>query len=271
MNCSDISNEIALYDDGRLETGAADQVAAHLKSCPLCREALHANRRIRRSLAQLGEPAIPSSLVASLKSQANIFAKPAMFSYPALSTRWLGSFRLASVALAILVSVSASLGLLALLSSPRADGQLLAADRRSGRTTIMLAANDSDRLRDGSLFVSPADFARKRLAVASESPSINPQGALVAVTQSLVRGEMKDDEMVVVARVFGSGLAEITDVVEPPNDARAISELQRALASPSDEPAFVPASLDQRSDEVKVVLKLQSVKVETRPAPRRRS
>jgi hypothetical protein len=102
------------------------------------------------------------------------------------------------------------------------------------------------------------------MAVAGESPSVNPQGALVALTRSLVRGEMKDDEVTVVADVFGNGLAHIAEVVEPSHDRNAVAELQKALQS---DPAFAPfvsADLDQRSDPVRVVLKIQNVNVSTK-------
>jgi hypothetical protein len=99
--------------------------------------------------------------------------------------------------------------------------------------------------------------------VAGESPSVNPQGALVALTRSLVRGEMKDDEVVVVADVFGDGLAQIAEVVEPSHDRRAVDRLQKALEAGSDSAPFVSADMDRRSDPVRVVLKIQNVNVST--------
>ena len=59
------------------------------------------------------------------------------------------------------------------------------------------------RASDGEPALSPSSYARSRTDVSGESPSINPQGALVALTRSLVRGEMRDDEVVVVADVSG--------------------------------------------------------------------
>jgi hypothetical protein len=106
-------------------------------------------------------------------------------------------------------------------------------------------------------------YVEQRVDVSSESPSINPQGALVALTNSLVRGEMKDDEVVVVAEVFGNGLAKIDEVVEPSHNRRAVGELQKALESDPSFAPFVPADLDKRPSSVKVVLKIQSVNVNT--------
>jgi len=89
-------------------------------------------------------------------------------------------------------------------------------------------------------------------------------GALVALTKSFVRGKMKDDEVIVVADVFGDGLAQISEVIEPSRDLQAVRELQEALkTNPAFAPPFVPANLDQRSNTVRVVLRIQRVDVQT--------
>ena len=75
---------------------------------------------------------------------------------------------------------------------------------------------------------------------------------------------MRDDEVTVVADVFGNGLAQIAEVVEPSRDERAVEELERALQSDPSYAPFVPANMDQRSSEtIRVVLKIQSVNVDT--------
>lgn len=125
----------------------------------------------------------------------------------------------------------------------------------------MLASNDSLGL--DALDLSPSEYANTRLAISGESPSVNPQGALVALTRSLVRGEMKDEEVVVVADVFGNGLARIAEVVEPPADDRAIEQLEKALESDPVYAPFVPASFDGRSENMRVILKIQNVNVKT--------
>jgi hypothetical protein len=123
--------------------------------------------------------------------------------------------------------------------------------------------------------ISPDEYANSRLAISGESPSINPRGALVALTRSLVRGQMRDDEVVVVADVFSNGLAQISEVVEPSRDRKAVEELQKALGSDPSFAPFVSSNLDQRSsDTIRVVLKIQNVNVNTssdapRPNPRR--
>jgi len=68
----------------------------------------------------------------------------------------------------------------------------------------------------------------------------------------------------VVAEVFGNGLARVDEVVEPSHDRRAVEQLQKALQSDPAYAPFVPAKLDRRSDSVRVVLRIQSVDVDTR-------
>jgi len=79
----------------------------------------------------------------------------------------------------------------------------------------------------------------------------------------MFRGGMKDDEVVVVADVFGNGLAQVSEVVEPSRDTRAIAELEKALQSDPEFAPFVPASLEDRPDSVRVVLRFQVVNVST--------
>jgi hypothetical protein len=115
--------------------------------------------------------------------------------------------------------------------------------------------------------VTPLEFAGERVSVSNVSPSVNPQGALVALTNAFMRGEMKDEEVVIVADVFGNGLAQIAEVVEPSKDRRAVFELEKALrTNPDYQPPFVPANMDHRSETVRIVLKFQTVNVDTNKA-----
>jgi hypothetical protein len=136
-------------------------------------------------------------------------------------------------------------------------------------TSVMLGSSVPGPIGDG-VPLSSLDYAQGRKDVSGESPSLNPNGALVALTRSLVRGEMKDDEVVVVADVFGNGLAQIAEVVEPSRDRMAVGELERALRSDPSYAPFVPANMDLRSDSVRVVLKIQNVNVSTRRLGRRK-
>ncbi|QQS33376.1 MAG: hypothetical protein IPM50_01990 [Acidobacteriota bacterium] len=119
--------------------------------------------------------------------------------------------------------------------------------------------------------LTPEEYAKSRLLFASESPSINPQGAIVALSRSLVRGEMTDDEVVVVADVFGNGLAKIATIVERPRDPGTMAAFERAIESGISEAPFVPAEMENRPEIVRVVFRYQQVNVNIRQSDRRRS
>ena len=91
------------------------------------------------------------------------------------------------------------------------------------------------------------------------SPSVNPKGALIALTKSIVRGEMKDEEVVVVADVFGNGLAQICRNYRAVENAQTLANLEKALNTDPDFAPFVPASFDKRSDSVQIVLKINAL------------
>ncbi|MBC7931166.1 MAG: hypothetical protein H7Z38_11445, partial [Rubrivivax sp.] len=98
-----------------------------------------------------------------------------------------------------------------------------------------------------------------RAAITSESPTLNPRGALAALTLSPPSaGSPDDDDMIVVADVYSNGSASLAAVVEPPRNRRMIDEFQDALRK---NPAFVPASLDRRPQTMRVVFVLQKMNV----------
>ena len=101
-----------------------------------------------------------------------------------------------------------------------------------------------------------------RLVISGANPSINPTGALLAMTKSIVSGQSADDkEVVVVADVFSNGLARIAEVVEPKSDERKMRELDQALQSDPDFAPFLPARIDRRAETVRVIFKIQRVDV----------
>jgi hypothetical protein len=107
--------------------------------------------------------------------------------------------------------------------------------------------------------ISPQDFAASRAPYAEESPSLNPGGALAALTKAYSRPNPNyrsggnADDMIVVATVFSNGAASLSDVVQPPRDRRMLDDFESALRQ--DAP-FVPASYDRRPDTMRVVFTL---------------
>lgn len=272
MKCSDLQSNLSLYSDGPLTDAESETIAAHLDICPLCRQASGEIRDLRAGLRQMSRPEISIALRNSLKSSVRAELRRERRSWLPVSAdvRDLLQMRVMPYGVGVFASVIIGFTFLTMMFSGMLRPGNAATTARGGNSTIMLATNSNPFLDQGSGYISPADFAQTRLGYGSESPSINPQGALIALTKSLVRGGMKDDEVVVVADVFGNGLARIAEVIEPSRDSRAVIELRKALESDPAYAAFVPANIESRPDSVRVVLKFQTVDVRTGTKQRKR-
>ena len=109
--------------------------------------------------------------------------------------------------------------------------------------------------------VSAQSLSTLRAPFATESPSLNPRGALAALTKSHAHTSDGNDDMVVVTDVFSNGRASLADVVQAPRDPRMLDDFQHALRQ---NPAFVPASFDRRPQTMRVVFVIQKVDVRER-------
>lgn len=259
INCSDIETNLRLYSDGRLTPAENDQVKQHLTACPVCRQ-YHADLLdVQTSLRRVQRPPISSAVSRNLRLAVAAERRRGDNAWYRLAPdfrHWITT-GLMPYSVGVVASLVIGITFLMLLPSGIRQPRIPAS---YGDTSLLLASNRGPYQ---DLDLTPTAYAQTRLDVAGESPSINPQGALVALTKSLVRGGMKDDEVVVVADVFGNGLAQITDVVEPSRHQRAVAELQKALETDPAFAPFVPSAMDNRSETVKVVLRLQSVDVQT--------
>ncbi len=272
MKCSELKTELALYSDGTLTGGELDHVKAHLERCPVCRQEFAELKAMRGSLRQMVRPALPVSLQDQLKRTIRTEIRRDKRSWLPVSSemRTIFNMRIMPYAVGVMATLVMAFTLLTVMFSGIRDRGVVTASNPSGSDTVMLASNRDPLLKQYPDSLSASEYAKTRLDISSESPSVNPQGALIALTRSFVRGGMKDDEVVVVADVFGDGLARIAEVVEPSRDSKAIVELQKALESDPAYSPFVAANLDKRSDSVRVVLRFQSVDVPTRERPRKR-
>jgi len=263
MKCSDIEKDLPIYADGRLSDAEAAKVSAHLDACPVCRGVNAEFVEMRSALQRVRRPDTPLHFSTKLKlaaAQERRDLGRSWLPFPADIRSWVshtvmpysvGTVASLVIGIALLIALGSSAGRYTQFSMPGDAGFALAQDRDPWAEPTV----------DG---VSPAAFARSRSDVASESPSVNPRGALVAVANSLVRGQMKDEEVVVVADVFSDGIAQIAQVVEPSRDPKAVDELQKAFDSDAKLTApFVPAKLENRPEAVRVVLRFQSVNVST--------
>jgi hypothetical protein len=267
MKCSKIQFELGFYADGSLPESSAANVRDHLRVCPVCRQTYAETIEMRNALRRMQRPAMSAALSRSIKDAAigeRRKIEGALFTFPADLREWI-ELRLLPYGVGVLATVLVGFTFLAMLFSNLIDyGQKSPTD-----FSVLLASNRNpfDNSKTGP--ISPEEYAQTRLAVAGESPSVNPNGALVALTKTLVRGDMKDDEVVVVADVFGNGLAQIAEVVEPSRDQRAVEELAKALATDPAYAPFVPTTLENRPENMRVVLRFQSVNVSMNQKRRR--
>lgn len=259
MKCENLQFNLSLYIDNILtaeERGIADR---HLAQCPLCRQKLDDFRALRQSLKRISQaPALPKDLLASVKTAMRTELAPAAPPKKAyFSKNFLDFLQMRVMPLTVGTAASLVLGfslLWILLSS--ANRQTPADSYISTQLPVVLPGAGLP-----NEVITPADVASGRGLVSSESPSINPQGALVAMTSSLINRRVKEDEVVVVADVLSNGLANIEEVVEPLDDVNTVYELEKAMQKNSSDAPFVPAFLDRRADSVRVVLKIQRVEV----------
>jgi hypothetical protein len=263
MKCSNLHSDLAVYADGLLSEKEAASVAAHLETCPVCRIAQSEIVELRSALRRMQRPEMPSAMRKQLQAAVTSerrATKHSWLPFTADIREWL-TLRVMPYGVGVAATVMLGLGLLLMINS--SGGRYTQFAAAPGESGILLASNH-DPLADVTVDgISPAAFARSRNDVSSESPSINPKGALVALTRSLVRGNMKDDEVVVVADVFGNGLAQIAEVIEPSRDRNAVEELQKALGTDPSYAPFVPATMENRPQSMRVVLRFQSVNVNT--------
>lgn len=250
--------------DERLDEGLGVAISDHLAVCPLCRDELASINSVRQSLRSIRRPEIGDKVLSRIRKSLESQLQPA-YGYPSFQLvgagdanwmkRWLVPTSVGTFATVIL-----SVVLLGMILIP-ADVPQLAINTDSNSQNgdpLFLASLDPDL---GDQFITPQQFARSRADVGTESPSINPSGTLVALTNTQTRVPVRDEEVVVVAEVFENGLARITNVVESSRDRGVMNRLQAAFRSSRVAPPFVPASLDNRSDSVRVILKFQSVNV----------
>lgn len=266
MRCDELQFDLPLYFDDVLSPETVALLDEHLDQCPLCRESLAEMRSVRSGLRALTRPVVPAARLNAIREAV---AAIGLTNYPTPTFQlieprknWIEAW-LMPYAVGASASLVLGITLLWLILAPSRTAEIAlsaAANASEKNSAILLTGSDS-----GGIDITPLQYASTRLAIAEESPSINPQGALVALTRSLVRGEMSDDEVVVVADVFGDGLARIAEVVEPAHDERTVRELRNALQSDPAFAPFVPASMDQRSESVRVVLRLQRVDVPADP------
>jgi hypothetical protein len=269
ITCEESRKAFSPYLDGELTRAACAALDEHLDLCPLCREALSRTRALVRELSLVARPAPPADLAAAISNAVAVerAARPArpyrslgerLFQWvePRLMPYAVGAFYSAVLFIAVFGALRQQLQVLRNLS----EAQRLEAGLPYSVTWVDTTKLGRPGEYDVTRSLSPELSAAARAPFAVESPTLNPRGALAALTLTPPSsGERPDDDdMIVVADVYGNGSASLAAVVEPPRNRRMVDELQAALRK---NPAFVPASLDQRPQTMRVVFALQKVSV----------
>jgi hypothetical protein len=261
MSCEETRQTLSLYVDDAMSLPARVAIDAHLDRCPVCRAEVAELRALTRSLRNMTRPAPPADLATSISDVLTIEAaarrgspKPALgyriarFLEPHLMPYTVGSF--ASVIMFFLMFSALRPHFVAL--------------REAAVQNSIIVLHTTDPGYDLYKPVTKEDFAASRAPFAEQSPSLNPGGALAALTRAYAHPHTDyddADDMIVVADVFSNGSAALAEVVQPPRHKRMLDEFESALRQDA---AFVPASLDRRPDTMRVVFAVQKVDVDDR-------
>ena len=260
MTCEETTQQLSQFIDDALPPSLRVSVAEHLDRCPVCRAHVAEFRAISRNLRQLTRPVPPVDLASSINAALMIEAaarrqsprrslaeRLSVWLEPRLMPYSVGSF--ASVVLFASMFIALSPHFIALQQASR---QL--------STVLVFRSSPGYDLNQP---VSSELFSNLRAPYAEQSPSLNPHGALAALTSSYVQPHhsQEGDDMIVVADVFSNGSASLADVVQAPRDRQMLADFEVALRQSA---AFVPASYDRRPDTIRVVFTVQKVDVRER-------
>jgi hypothetical protein len=269
MKCEELQFNLPLYIDDILSEYERALLEEHLPRCPLCRQKLTEYRELRNDLRVMSRPTIPANLMQNIRSAVSVETSysQAMFS-PLFTETFADRVRkfVMPYSVATFASLVIGVSLFFLIGSPE-NNPLDVARFEKTETSTVLMANSNILNEDFNL--GSDDFPK--ITLTNTPPSINPTGALVALTKSFVRGKMKDEEVVIVADVFSNGLARVSEVVEPPKDDQIMLEIQKALETDPEDASFLPAKADNRSNKVTFIFKIQRVDVNyTKPDKKQR-
>jgi len=266
MKCNDLQQSLSLYVDDGLNSEVRQACYEHLEICPVCREHVVELRKVRSGLATLTKPQPPADLISSINMALAAKAaeqkarrqESAMDRLNDWALKWLQPrpmrYAFSSFASIIIFScVFAALRphMVALHEAALAFDQV---QLTSTPDEYYILGYDITKP------ISPESYAALRTPYNSESPSLNPRGALASLGSDAghLANRQSDDDMVIVADVFLNGSASLAGVMHAPRDRRMLEDFQQALRTDA---AFVPAALDRRPETMRVVFSVQRVDV----------
>ena len=257
LTCEESLRAFSPYLDGELTRAEGAALAEHLDLCPVCRSEMERTREMIRGLSLIARPAPPADLAASINvalmgERAARRARP-MLPFGERVARWLEP-HLMPYAVGAFYSVLLFVAVFGALRNQMETLRNMAyAERLHAEVPVRVTWVN------GVYGVTRTYTPGSRSPFSGESPTLNPSGALAALATSPSSGDLPDDDdMIVVADVYGNGSASLAAVVEPPRNRRVLTDLEDAFRKT---PAFVPAALDQRPQTMRVVFVLQKMNV----------
>jgi len=259
MLCEEARQSLSLYIDDCVSLPTRVAIDEHLDRCPVCRDEVVQLRSLTRNLSNLSRP-IPPAHLASTITDALVIEAAAQRQAPNPSWTYRVAQFLEPRLMPYTVGSFASVIMFALMFAALRPHFVALREAALQHSTIIVLRTPPF-VYDLNKPVTPEDFAASRAPFAEQSPSLNPGGALAALTRAYAHPHDDGDDMIVVADVFSNGAASLADVVQAPRDRKMLAEFESALRQDA---AFVPASLDRRPDTMRVVFAVQKVDVDDR-------
>ena len=261
MNCKNLQFDLPLYLDDVLSEDERVSIEKHLPTCPLCRQKLSEYIELRNDLRMVSRPAIPANLLKSVRSAvANEINQPTIqigtesqMSWSEKFSHWVLPYSVGTVAASIFTFVMMSF----ILTGDTNNREYLTVNGKLNQSSVLLAESSPERIRETITF--PEEY--ENISITNYHPDVNPSGALMVLSNSIVRGNIKDEEVVIVADVFNNGLAKINEVVEPPSDDKVLNELQNAFQNNPENAPFLPSKDYKNDKSIRVILKIQRVDI----------
>ncbi len=189
MKCESLQFNLSVYLDDCLIEQERAIVDEHLAHCPLCRQKLADFQVLRNALRVLPRPAMPNDLLAAMRSRVAQAAENNQPKFSLLYTEsareWL-QMRLMPYTVGTAASLILGLTLLwTLLSAvyiPSKNTELAKIELPTKATVLLTNSNSVGFTPESGYELNAAEYANARLSISNGSPSLNPQGALVALT-----------------------------------------------------------------------------------------
>jgi anti-sigma factor RsiW len=262
MLCEETRQSLSLYVDDCVSLPARVAIDEHLDRCPVCRSETAELRSLRRRLSLMTPPVPPADLASTITDAIAIeAAAQRQQPVPSLVQRmfrfvepWVMPYSAGSFASVIMFFL--------MFTALRPHFVALREAAAQQRNVITIQTIDGYDIYQP---VTREALAAERAPFGVGSPTLDPKGALAALTisytQQRSRQDGEPDDMIVVTDVFSNGAAALVAVERPPRDRRMLDEFESALRQDA---AFVPARMDRRPDTMRVVFAVQKVDVDDR-------